>query len=212
MKIINSIKKSVVLASVGIASLVGLTRCGDDCGCGPKKDVKKSYAKEYGYLNRYDKNPKFSTSDTINAVLPDTIISLEGRIVEVQPSSVSYSVPDRSPSHSFEYVFVNDTSGNTHLFIYPYSKGIKDGQAKINYRPLTYGKIDSKLFIKAFAAEEVNDYYVNSIQLEAEGVIIGEITKDVKPSETMPDRYAKKDSTITKKGITYTKNNNSIFK
>jgi len=201
-----STMKNIKIA-LGIVTALGLYGCGapsDD-----PKGLDRSYAKEYGFLNTRKNSPAFTKSDTINDILPDTIMNLQGRIVKVQPSAIyygrSYNGEDHTPIHSFEYVFMNDKDGKIHLLIYPYSKGIMEGQTEINYRPLKHGKIDSELLIQTFVTRVGHS---NHVPIEAEGIIIGEIADTTTTSLGRDPQY--KINVI--KGITYISDTNSIYK
>lgn len=107
----------------------------------------------------------------------ETFSQLEGKILKVQPSQISY-VGDwdkhhygsnTSANHEFEYVMVEGKDGKLHAFIYPFSKAILEKEATIKYRPLSSGSIDSETFIDTFLKEE---YFTDdNILIEAEGII-----------------------------------------
>ena len=173
-----------VVACSAVAGVLVYALClsDDDGPVSRKVNSGKSYAAEYGYAHR-DESLEFSATDTITKVLPDTIVNLEGRIIKVQQSAVTM---DKN-SHNINYVFVNDSVGKTHVLLYPYSKAIIEREAKIKYRPLPLGYINSDVLVKTFVTGEYSDL---SSKLEAEGIITGDIKKD----------------SIVQKGITYLNN------
>ncbi|MGV8086284.1 MAG: hypothetical protein ACP5N1_01510, partial [Candidatus Woesearchaeota archaeon] len=119
---------------------------------------------------------------------------------------------DFTPVNAIEYIYLTDSSGSIHKLLYPYSLGSREGYAKINYRPLKYGKIDSELFVKTFLHPDGGS---NHVPLIAEGIIIGTISdttiyknsdNDSKESKELPYR-----SIVTKEGITYIQKYNTIY-
>ncbi len=100
---------------------------------------------------------------------------LEGKIVKVQPSSLSFKVgfldtSSRIGNHEFEYVIMKDNNGRTHTLIYPYSKAILDGEAVVQYRELPLGVISTRDFVHIYIDENygVDDNFF----LEAGGFIV----------------------------------------
>lgn len=106
----------------------------------------------------------------------EQISELEGKILKVQPSTISFTKwlgnATTASNHEFEYMIVESKDKKIHTLIYPYSKAILEREATIKYRPLSSGMIDSETFIDTFLIKE---YYTNdNIVIEAEGII----TKD----------------------------------
>lgn len=133
-------------------------------GC--KKDKPESNILKYEY------SEKAVTAQTF-----DAHSELEGKIVKVQPSIISYRGGSDgmiygsriSANHEFEYVVVETTDKKLHTLIYPYSKAIVERYAKITYRPLPSKTIDSETFI----ANLINPKYAtdDNIIIETEGFI-----------------------------------------
>ena len=118
---------------------------------------------------------KKGKKEPIQKRLDSKIQTLEGKIIKVQTGHLSYlrypeSNSATSPQHEFEYVFLKDPNDKTHLLIYPYTKGILEGVAKINYTPLTGGATNSSAFVRTF----INTKYASdtNIPLECEGFIV----------------------------------------
>jgi hypothetical protein len=138
------------------------------CGAEKKADIE-NVAKRY--------NP--TIENRINRLeVVELSPQLEGRIVKVQPSSISYSGAwdgriygsNISANHEFEYVMVEGKDGKVHTFIYPYSKAILERNATVRFKSLEGGAIDSETFIDRFLKKE---YFTDdNVLLEAEGVII----------------------------------------
>lgn len=103
-----------------------------------------------------------------------TTSQLEGKIVKVQPSSLSYRVPSslsyRVGNHEFEYVIMKDEEGRTRTLIYPYSKAILEGDAIIQYRELPLRVISTRDFVHAYINERYNPD--NDFFLETDGFIV----------------------------------------
>lgn len=98
---------------------------------------------------------------------------LEGRIVKVQPSSISFTTSPynnaRSANHEFEYILVEDHDKKLHTLIYPYSKIIVEREATLKFRQLPSGTIDTETFIDQFLKQ---DYFTDDrFIIEAEGII-----------------------------------------
>jgi len=111
-------------------------------------------------------------AETAPGTLEDTVRSLSGTIVKVQPSSVSYQVRNGSGSHEFEYVMVEDDHGQLHTLVYPCSKAIVERPATIQYRRLSSGSMDAANFVQNYVnACRVTD---DNILIEAEGIITGD--------------------------------------
>lgn len=121
--------------------------------------------------------PLTSTTQSLEQVL-----ELEGKILKVQPATLSY-IGDYTANlgsghgtrvtanHEFEYVILMENNGKWHTFIYPTSKAILDhASVAITYIPLASGSIDSKEFIKRYMDEDfsTDDHF----QIGAEGIII----------------------------------------
>lgn len=144
---------------VGIV-LAGLVATG---GCS-KSDQTNNLAGEYAMGSAVNQNT-------------ETFSRLEGKILKVQPSQLSYVGGDDnriygsniSANHEFEYVAVKGLDGKMHTLIYPYSKSILEGNAVIKYRPLNSGRIDAETFIDTFLNK---GYFTDdNFTIEAEGII-----------------------------------------
>ncbi|MBM3200577.1 hypothetical protein FJZ53_06580 [Candidatus Woesearchaeota archaeon] len=131
-------------------------------GCFPSTPGKHS--------GEYNSKPEITQS-------VEQISELEGKIIKVQPSNLTYvrwrgSNTSTASNHEFEYVIVQDKNGTKHTLIYPYSKAILETEATLKYRSLNSGGIDVETFIDNFIVQEydTDDNFV----IEAEGII----TKD----------------------------------
>ena len=104
--------------------------------------------------------------------------TLTGKIVKVQPSSVSFIGELRgngywgaygSENHEFEYVVMKDKNNHTHTLIYPRSHAILEENAIINYIPIAGEIISSDDFIKRYIK---GDYTTDdNVPICAEGII-----------------------------------------
>ena len=131
-------------------------------GCGNEADKPQSRVGEYASQPAVPQNV-------------ETFSQLEGKIVKVQPSEISYAgttitLSDRlTANHEFEYVIVEGRDGKPHIFIYPYSKAILERDATIEYRPLNSGMITAGTFIRTFLGPK---YFTDAnVTIEAEGII-----------------------------------------
>lgn len=114
-------------------------------------------------------NPSAETIKTKVAEQPETITTLEGKILKVQSSFICFGDDTSSVSHEFLYVTCQTSDNKLHTLIYPSSKAIFERTAKISYRPLRLGAINAQEFIKTFI--EGSHDTKDNIVIEAEGVI-----------------------------------------
>lgn len=136
-------------------------------GCEEPQPLKPNLAEEY------NSEPAAFTEKV------EAVSQLEGRIVKVQPSQISYVGAWQginggyvSANHEFEYVLVEDANKKLHTLIYPYSKAIIEREAILKFRLLPSGTIDTEKFIDNFLKQE---YFTDDIfDIEAEGIIIKE--------------------------------------
>lgn len=132
-------------------------------GCEEPQPQKPNLSDEYNKPAVTEKTEAFS--------------QLEGRIVKVQPSQISFigewygaNGGRTAAGHEFEYVLVEDANKKLHTLIYPYSKAIIEREATLKFRSLPSGTIDTETFIDHFLKQEyfTDDNFV----IEAEGTIV----------------------------------------
>ncbi len=126
-----------------------------------------------------ESQPSNATSENISrpdVAQSDTLSQLEGLIIKVQPSQISYVGEMRNlgydnvtANHEFEYVMLQDVEGMVHLLIYPYSKAILERNAIIKFKPLPFKKITANEFIDRFLDPTYSTD--DDIAIEAEGII-----------------------------------------
>ncbi len=105
----------------------------------------------------------------------EVIEQLEGVIVKVQPSILSFSYMNANINavHEFEYVFVEERNGKLYTLIYPHSKGILEGEATIHYTKLDNRKISAKeLIVNSTKLNKELVYADDSFSIEADGIIL----------------------------------------
>ncbi len=142
---------------LGIGSLFSVVY-----GCGEPGDLAKEYVEKPVPVEELPLTEKDLT----------TTSTLEGRIIKVQPSSISFnngSGDGRTASnHEIEYVLVENSEG-LHTLIYPFSKAILERDARLTFRPLNQRMIDVETFVHRF----LNTDYSTSDNffLESEGII-----------------------------------------
>ena len=153
------------LRNLGLAGLValGLT------GCEDPTETQIAYTTppqpiEVMQEGRIDKLPK-----------SEKLSKLEGKIIKVQPSSVSYQRgmnEDTSSNHEFIYVVLEEQNKKTHTLIFPYSRAILERDATLSYVPLPLNYIDSDKFVGNFLGKRysTNDRFV----IHTEGFITPE--------------------------------------
>lgn len=135
-------------------------------GCEPDQtETAKSYSKE---PQAVEFMPEISLDK-----LPERTLELEGRIIKVQPSSLSYTYgtreASRSANHEFIYVVLESQDKNLHTLIYPYSKAILEKNANIKYVPFALESITTEKFIKNFISKDYHSE--DKFNIEAEGFI-----------------------------------------
>ena len=142
----------------GLLTLVAIT------GCDTKTDTAKAYTEDPRLA---EVTPQNSPLDR----LPKDYLTIEGRIVNVQPSQLSYRrFEDSDPLiHEFIYVLFEDGNGKKQVLVYPYSRAIFKDNATIRYAPLQEGRIDNEVFVKSFLSKGSSSF--SSFPIVAEGVI-----------------------------------------
>jgi hypothetical protein len=156
-------------------------------GCGEEDPaLPKGLNKEYSGASSVEKREQ-------------SLEMMSGRILEVQPSSVSFGRGHGSANHPFSYLIVKGKDGAEKILIYPYSKAIPTGRdVTFNYRFVSPG-VSSGTFVKSF----VDPYSVASEDffIEADGIIIkGGIVFEGEKSKN-PEPFILENGIIIKGGI-----------
>ena len=124
-----------------------------------------------GALAGCDNKPAAGSSN--QAAVQERTLELEGRIVKVQPSAVTYigenTFAGRASNHEFEYVMVKGKGNDVHTLIYPHSKAILEADASITYKPIEQGRIEAKDFVTGFVTSCYGTD--DNFTIEAEGII-----------------------------------------
>jgi len=112
------------------------------------------------------------------AAVSNNVLALEGRIIDVQPSEVSYcglfeggQGSRYTSNHEFIYVAIEDLQGKIHTMVYPSSKAFLERDASVAYKVISGGSIDARTFIHNYV--DPNYFTDDNIRIEAEGIIQG---------------------------------------
>lgn len=118
---------------------------------------------------------EYASASTI-AEKVETFTQLEGKIVGVQPSQISFignwyggHGAYATGGHELVYVTLQTDDGKLHTLFYPYSKAVLEKDATVKFRPIPSGMMTAGTFIDTFMDPE---YFTDdNIVIEAEGAI-----------------------------------------